>query len=364
MTDMVEHGFFKAIDDNGLVGVDFIADYAFRNGFEEAWHGIMAFMDAQRFRTPRGLEFFAKATKVDNRNALLLAMNAIFQQNATMWTEGIWEIVKANNSPTKFLLTDNPVTFYNERAFPGSPYCIYPQDALLRWVGTRTIFPLDLEHCLIITHREYTRDPWKNPLRDRINARAYAHSIFNAQQVQTMRELEEDEVLRINLILKRRADRYIAACNEEWLYPERRASVQHWSKIDHDWFLLPNLYELYLGGAIFVGYKDGRSAGWDEYGHSRSHPDFERHQKHEARVHQLARLEWGARRIGKSIGLSSEFHKRGQKEPVWDGYMLEEVQAYIAEKRQKKDKRGRGGNATPLTPEATDDGNLADAKGE
>ena len=44
--------------------------------------------------------------------------------------------------------------------------------------------------------------------------------------------------------------------------------------------------------------------------------------------------------------------------------MLEEVQAYIAEKRKKKDKRGGGGNGTPLTPNARDKANSGDTTGE
>ncbi len=336
MTDMIEHGFFKEIDERGRVGVDFLANYQLKDGFGEAWEGLMAFMDAQRFRTPRGLDWFAKATRVNNRNALLLAMNKIFQLNASMWTEAVWEIVSAASSSTKFLLTDNPVSFYNVKAFPGGPICIHPDDAPLSWIGTRTIFPLDLDKCLIITHLEYTRNPSKNPTAVRANARSYGHAIFKAQDVQTQRELDEDEVKRINFILKKRADRYIAASNEEWLYPERTVSVSHWSKIDHDWFLMPNLYELHLGGTILVGYKGGGSAGWDEYGRPREHPDFERTPRDEARSFDQARLEWGAKRLGKSIGIGNHFHARRPGQPGWDGYMREEVEAYIAARRPKR----------------------------
>jgi hypothetical protein len=349
MTDIIEHGFFKDIDDNGRLGVDFFANYKLENDFRKALDGIARFMDAQRFRTPRGLDYFAKASKVDNRNALLLAMEMMYQQNATMWAEGVWEIVGASNSPTKFLLTDNPVTFFNQRAFPGSFYCTYPNDALLRWVGTRTIFPLGLDKCLIITHLEYTRNPWKTPINDRVNARSYATGIFKAQDVQTQRELEEDEVKRINFILKKRADRYVAACNEEWLYPERTASVTHWSKIDDDWFLMPNLYELNLGGTILMGFKDGTSAGWDEYGRPREHRDFERQQKNEDVLHQRARLEWGVRRLGKSMGVADRLLKRGRQKPWWDGYIREEVEAYLASRRSKR-RRAQGAENNSKSP--------------
>jgi len=329
MTDMVEHGFFKQIDGEGMAGVALFSDFDLKDGFDEAWHGLMAFMDAERYRTPRGLEHLSKVTRVSNHNALLIALQRIFQQNATMWAEGIWEVVTANNSKTKLLLTDNPVTFYNARAFPGAQTMAYPYDALLGWLGTRTIFPLDLNTCLIITHREFTRNPWKPPLRARINARSYASSIFDAQGVQTGRVLEEDEVLRINVILKKRADRYVAACKEEWLYPERHISTS-WSQLDDDWFLMPNLFELHLGGSIFVGYEGGHSAGWDEYGFAREHPQFEKRERDETKTHRLAQREWGAKRLLRSVGISNHFHHRGRKRPFWDSYVLEEIEDYLA----------------------------------
>ena len=61
--------------------------------------------------------------------------------------------------------------------------------------------------------------------------------------IQFGRELEEDEVLRINYILKKRATRYVAAAEEEWLYPERRVSTTEWANLDNDWFMLPHLWD-------------------------------------------------------------------------------------------------------------------------
>jgi len=168
--------------------------------------------------------------------------------------------------------------------------------------------------------------------------------MFNAQEIQTGRELIEDEVRRINLILKRRADRYIAAADEDWLFPERTASETHWSKIDRDWFLLPNLFELHMGGSIFVGYESGGSDGWDEYGRPREHPEFQRNDRDEGRMHHRARLEWGLRRIGKSIGGSHKIHARTSRgKPKWEGYMKQEVENYIEEvrRKQRRDRPGR-----------------------
>jgi hypothetical protein len=51
--------------------------------------------------------------------------------------------------------------------------------------------------------------------------------------------MREDEVLQINYITKRRAYRYIAAAREEWLYPERFISSDHWKKLGGGYLLMP-----------------------------------------------------------------------------------------------------------------------------
>jgi hypothetical protein len=91
------------------------------------------------------------------QNAVLSALTFSFEAFATLWTEGIWEIVRATQTATKFLLTDGPVTFYNKVVFPSE--WNYPNDVSLKGVGTRTIFPLGLDSCLILTHLEFARKP-------------------------------------------------------------------------------------------------------------------------------------------------------------------------------------------------------------
>jgi len=53
-------------------------------------------------------------------------MQRIFQAHTTMWTEGVWEIVGARQSATKFIVSDNPVTFFNAKAFQGRPIAGIP----------------------------------------------------------------------------------------------------------------------------------------------------------------------------------------------------------------------------------------------
>jgi hypothetical protein len=229
-------------------------------------------------------------------------MRNVFQMHATMWTEGVWEIVRADNRETKFLLTDQPVTFYNPRVFPASPKIPYPLDAELDHIGTRTIFPLSLNRCLIITHLQLVRNPWANPSRARVNARAYQTAMFNLQEIQTDRELTENEVTKINFILKKRATRYIASTEEKWLYPELHLSTTHWSKLDDDWFLLPNLYKVPFSSGIVVGWDDGSSWVSDEYGRRRSDPDYQnkRQSREEWVTARKAKLAWAVKREGKS----------------------------------------------------------------
>lgn len=328
-TDAVERQFFGPIDAHGERAVSFFLDYGMRDGVHEAYEAMLPYMSAQRFRTPRGLDFIRHALKVPNQNLVLSFMGRVFQLNGTMWTEGVWEIARARQSPTKFLLTDEPVTFYNPKVFPLSPSIPYPLDADLGDMGTRTIFPLSLDACLIITHLQFTRDPWRNPRRSRTNARSYETTMFDLRSVQTDRELEEDEVRRINFILKRRATRYIAAAEKQWLYPEKLASTTHWSKLDDDWFLLPNLYKVGFRGGMVVGYKDGRSWAADEYGRPPGHPDYEdkTQRDREWATAEQAKLAWAVKREGRWLARDHDEHNG-----IHDDIMREDLAKYHAER--------------------------------
>ena len=117
------------------------------------------------------------------------------------------------------------------------------------------------------------------------------------------RELDEDEVLRINFILKKRAARYIAAAEEEWLYPERHASERRWSMLDDDWFLLPHLYKVPFSRGIRGGYKDGTVFAMDEYGRAPSNSAFEDREQHDREwktFHQFKK-EWARKRKGRPV---------------------------------------------------------------
>jgi hypothetical protein len=262
-TDQIEKRFFGEIDNRGRKAVQLFGVYSGpRDEVGQAFQDLTVYMDAQRFRTPRGLDWIRKSADLRDQSQTLVFMQQVFQLHTTMWTEGVWEIARARHSPTKFIVTDEPVALFNRRIFPGE--CPYPGGFDLDQVGTRTLFPLGLDSCLVITHTQLVRNPCINPNEPRANPRAYQPTMRYLLDIQFGRELEQDEVLRINFILKKLATRYIAAVEEEWLYPERRASTTEWPKLDNDWFLFPHLYKVPFTTGIVVGYKNGSRWAQDE----------------------------------------------------------------------------------------------------
>jgi len=301
-SDQMEQRFFGTVDNLGRKAVEVLADYGGDfTGLTEGFRNIVPYMDAQRSRTPRGLDRLKMQVGVRDHTQSLIVMRRLFQLHTTMWAEGVWEIVRAGDSPTKFLLTDEPVTFFNRCLFPSE--CVYPGQFELDLVGTRTMFPLGLESCLVITHLQLARNPRAIPTNKRVNARVYETVLKSMLDIQFGRELQEDEVLRINYILKKRATRYIAAAQEEWLYPERRVSTKNWSKLDDDWFLFPNLWKVPFTSEIIVGYNDGSAWASDEYGRYSGNPSYrdQAFRDREWRSRLLAQREWAKRRLGKSL---------------------------------------------------------------
>jgi Protein of unknown function (DUF4238) len=322
-TDAMEKRFFGGIDRFGERAVRLFSNYdGFAKVHPENFSVLSAYMGAQRFRTPRGLDYLREETKQADHNVILGVLGRSFQVYTTMWYEGIWEFVRARQSQTKFIVSDNPVTFYNRGTFPH--LYPYPSDVDVGDIGTRTIFPVSLDACLIITHLQLVRNPHANPHATRSNARSFAQTMKYALDTQFGRELEEEEVLRINFILKKRAARYIAAAEEEWLYPERHAAERRWSMLDDDWFLLPHLYKVHFSSGIMVGYKNGSVWKQDEYGRTPGHPDFESREQHdrEFKTFHQAKKEWAKKRRGRSVAHVERF---GGEDEVGDRLMQKDL---------------------------------------
>jgi hypothetical protein len=300
-TDEMEQFFFGAIDS---LGCGAVAEFASFEGITdevvESFRYFNAYMGAQRFRTPRGLLEMKKRFGWRQQLPTLVVLRSMFEAYATMWSEGVWEIVRARQSPTKFLVTDNPVTFYCKVMF--SSEWTYPNDPRLEQIGTRTIFPLGLDSCLVVTHLQLVRNLLATPTEFRENARYFDQTMKHLGEIQFGRELTEDEVLRINYILKRRATRYVAAVEREWLFPERHVSTTEWRALDEDWFLLPHLWKVPFHAGIVAGNDRGSTFAADEHGRhpwERGYEDKRLHDREWA-LHGRSRKEWAKRRSGKA----------------------------------------------------------------
>ncbi|HVB55955.1 MAG TPA: DUF4238 domain-containing protein [Candidatus Acidoferrales bacterium] len=300
-TDILETKLFGIVDKKGAPAAAFFSEYRdYVDATVEMFRDLVFYMGAQRFRTPRGLDLIKKQYGLGDHTQALIIMNRLFQAYGTMWSEGIWEIVHARQSTIKFIISDDPVTFFNRRVIPGGPP--YPFGADLPQAGTRTIFPLSPESCLIISHLQLARNAWTNPAANRENARTFDRTIANLTQIQFGRELDESEVLKINLILKKSAKKFIASGEEELLYPEKHVDI-HWTKLDDDWFLFPNLCKVKFSAGTFMGFKNGSVFGRDEYGRRPGHPRYEDEEMRQFDFQRAeeSKKEWVRRRFQKPV---------------------------------------------------------------
>lgn len=269
VNDDIEKRLFGAIDTQGAKAV---RAFALGNHTEvhDSFQEFFEYMAAQKLRTPKGLDWIRSCYGPLGQVDLMVEMQALRLMHCAMWAEGVREIVSAADSDVKFIVTDHPVTVYNSAVAPTSPGCTYPLDPTVAALGTQTVFALNANTCLILTHLEYAKQPDVQDLtRMRTNARHMGPGMARTDNFIRDRRLTRDEVLAINHLLKSRAKRYIAAADKAWLYPERQFSGT-WAQIGK--VLLPKADLWRFGGEIYVGYKDGTSGYWDEHGRtSRAH---------------------------------------------------------------------------------------------
>ncbi|MBN4075468.1 DUF4238 domain-containing protein, partial [Gammaproteobacteria bacterium AH-315-E17] len=211
INDEIENKLFGELDDTGSRAIR-----AFINEDMSDWHNhftnFFMYVDAQKIRTPKGLNWIRDHYLELDQNRLMMEMQAIRTIHCTTWTEGVREIVSAKNSQIKFIISDHPVTIYNVACPPESDLCSYPNDPAITLKGSQTIFPLDMDHCLILTNYEYAKNPkTEDPLEKRTNARNFRNSLVRTDTFIRTRLLNEVEVQSINLIIKARARRYIAS---------------------------------------------------------------------------------------------------------------------------------------------------------
>lgn len=273
-TDFLETHFFGEIDRCGSLSFPvFINDRILYEGHEYLYY-FLEFMGAQRLRTPKGLLWVKKILYQMDPDARLFDENTlkecllhllvkIREIHRTIWTEGVWEVVSAEKSDVKFIISDNPVAFYNPKIFPLNNASYGFHNIMIDLIGTRTIYPLDINHCLIITNRQYALNPGKDSLKVRTNSRVFGKSHFNVLDIIRDRHLATEEVIQINSILEDTAHRYVASANAEWLQAQKKMRKVFWPKRDK--ILLPDKKRIKkTGGSVIAG--DGFISGSDLYG--------------------------------------------------------------------------------------------------
>lgn len=261
LNDGVEKHLFGGIDQKGALAARALLDNDLL-ALHPVFLKFFEYIDAQKIRTPKGLDWIKSKYPKLSQVELMREMQSIRQMNCTMWAEAVREIVSAEDSNIKFIVTDHPVTVYNPACPPNSAHTKYPNQPPIAWKGSQTVFPLDQNHCLILTNLEYARDPeHANPTTDRINARNFGQTITKFDDMIRVRKLKEEDVAAINYLLKTQARRHIAASKKEWLYPQ----TVPWADIGK--VLLPPKDKLWhFGGEMWVRYTDGSVHHQDAFG--------------------------------------------------------------------------------------------------
>jgi len=266
LSDVIERKFFGPVDSLGKKAVELFSDFTLCQDSVSSFSDLIAYLGAQTFRTPKGLDLMTLMTENAPNQRILDILPSMTGIYSAIWSEATWEIFKADDSPTKFIISDHPVTFYNKKAFPGQKEHAYPRDARLASIGTHTIFPLSLERCLVITHVQYSRNPKAPLLAPRENFRLEGRAFFDLTGIQTGRLLPENEVLAINYIIKKRARRFVAGGRKEWLYPEKYMKQTLWNQLGDRFFLMPDPRKIPFTTGISAGFSDGTAVTMDEYG--------------------------------------------------------------------------------------------------
>jgi hypothetical protein len=305
----IEQFFFGRLDNEGGEVLDFLCNFDHVRFRPDSFQRLMTYMSVQKLRTPKGLAAFEAMAKSSDRNAVLIRLQELQHLFGAIWTESVWQIADASNCSTKFIISDHPVTVYNRACPPFSEWCRGHNDPDIRMHATHTYFPLSLEKVLILTNLSWVRNPYQNGRRFRPNPKFLRTAMLNIAAIQTGRQLNENEVLQINYVTKRRAYRYIASADQEWLYPERRVSTDHWKKLGDGYLLMPEPRLVHMGGEIVIGYKGGGGEAFSEYGHKpwqKGYKDKERERRESESLYRF-QAEWAMRHGAKHTANNADF---------------------------------------------------------
>ncbi len=271
VNDEIERRLFGDVDTRGSQAVR-----AFIGTDMREWHDhfqdFFDFLDIQKIRTPKGLAWLKAQYPALTQNELMFEMQGIRMLHCAIWVGGVREIVSAEESDVKFITSDHPVTIYNHAVPPTDGACAYPLDPGIALRGSQTLYPMDRDHCLILTNLEYAKNPSTDPLQKRTFARNYRQSVTKIDSFIRERKLTAQEVAEINFIIKKRARRYIGGGRKEWLYPERTVT-RPWSELRKT-LMPPELGLFEFGGEIFVKYESGDVHYQDEFGRTEKPREF------------------------------------------------------------------------------------------
>jgi hypothetical protein len=271
VNDEIERKLFGDIDTRGAHAVR-----AFGGKDIREWHRhfttFFEYLDVQKIRTPKGLDWLAAQYPRLTQNDLMFEMQGIRTMHCTIWTEGVREIVSAQDANVKFIVSDHPVTIYNYAIPPNAAGSRYPNEPSIALKASQTIFPLSRDFCLILTNLEYAQDHSANPIEKRTFAGNYRNSMVRTDAFIHTRKLVSEEVIRVNRVLKARARRYIASGKEEWLYPEA-SSIEPWGDL-RSVFLPPDNGLLHFGGEMYARFESGQVYYQDAFGRTEKEREF------------------------------------------------------------------------------------------
>ena len=104
----IEQFFFGELDNNSSSALEFFSNYDHTHFYEANFNELMRYMSIQKLRTPKGLAWFSKQLG-RGRNLTLIALQELQNSFCATWTECVWQIADAANSPTKFIISDHSV---------------------------------------------------------------------------------------------------------------------------------------------------------------------------------------------------------------------------------------------------------------
>ncbi|WP_349366797.1 MAG: DUF4238 domain-containing protein [Nitratireductor rhodophyticola] len=314
----IEQFFFGSLDSEGKKAAEYFGGFKHPSANGAMLETLISYMSAQKLRTPKGLATLQSMTRLGNRNLTLMLLQHMRNIYCAIWTECVWQIADATDSPTKFIISDHPVTVYNRECFPMSRWCRDHNDPDIRCHATHTYFPLSLDRVLTLTNLSWVRNPYQDALDFRPNSRYFRQPIFNFRAIQTDRILSEQEVREINWVTKQRAYRYVAAAEKEWLYPERYLNNPHWRKLGGGYLFMPDPRHIHMGGEILIGYESGKSDAFSEYGHKPWDRDYknEKRDRKDGAALERFQAEWASMMGRRYRGISYEFYSEDHPPPA------------------------------------------------